>query len=134
MYTPGKHNVVADALSQISRISAMKVAHHEEFADMKNNYNADSDFAEVWKKLQQGESHPDYTTKDGYLLMNNRLCIINSLKEKVLKECHQPPYAGHRGKAATLSALERFFYWPTLRKDTHRFVESCLVCQKSKYN
>ncbi|MCO5579273.1 hypothetical protein L7F22_033127 [Adiantum nelumboides] len=50
------------------------------------------------------------------------------------REAHDSPYAGHRGISATINALERFFYKPTLRTDIDRYVRECLVCQKVKYD
>lgn len=38
--------MVADVLSQMPRISVMMVAHHKEFAEIKNNYNANGEFGE----------------------------------------------------------------------------------------
>lgn len=51
-----------------------------------------------------------------------------------MMESHEPPYAGHRGKARTLFVLERHFYWPSLRKYIFNFVEQCLTCQKVKFD
>ncbi|MCO5596960.1 hypothetical protein L7F22_051031 [Adiantum nelumboides] len=47
---------------------------------------------------------------------------------------HSPPYVGHRGVDSTIKALEMYFFWPSLRKDTESFVRSCLVCQRVKYD
>ncbi|MCO5596548.1 hypothetical protein L7F22_050613 [Adiantum nelumboides] len=43
-------------------------------------------------------------------------------------------YAGHRGIDSTIKALEMYFVWPSLRKDTESFVRSCLICQRVKYD
>ena len=39
---------------------------------------------------------------------------------------------GHVGRDRTLHLLTRSYYWPTLRRDVERFVERCVVCQRSK--
>ncbi|MCO5551161.1 hypothetical protein L7F22_004658 [Adiantum nelumboides] len=35
---------------------------------------------------------------------------------------------------STIKALEMYFFWPSLRKDTESFVCSCLVCRRVKYD
>ena len=49
-------------------------------------------------------------------------------------ESHVPPYVGHHGIQATTQAIETYFYWPSMRKDIHTYVEQCMVCQKVKYD
>ena len=49
-------------------------------------------------------------------------------------ESHAPPYAGHHGIQATTQAIETYFYWPSMHKDIHDYVEQCMVCQKTKYD
>ena len=51
-----------------------------------------------------------------------------------MHESHVPPYAGHRGIQATTQSIETYFYWPSMRKDIHTYVEQCMVCQKVKYD
>ena len=48
-------------------------------------------------------------------------------------EFHVLPYVGHRGIQATTQAIETYFYWLSMRKDIHTYVEQCTVCQKVKY-
>ena len=62
------------------------------------------------------------------------LCITQGMRQKIMDECHAPPYARHRGIASTTQAMERYFFWPRMRKDLHQFVTECLTCQKVKYN
>ena len=52
----------------------------------------------------------------------------------VMNEAHASPYAGHRGIMSTTQALERYFSWPTLRKDIDKYVRDCDICQKVKYD
>jgi len=48
-------------------------------------------------------------------MMYDKLCVTQSLRQKVMTECHAPPYAGCHGMEATVKALESFFYWTSLR-------------------
>ena len=62
------------------------------------------------------------------------VCVTQEMRQKILEECHAPPYAGHRGIAATTEAIERYFFWPAIRKDILQYVTECLTCQKVKYD
>ena len=66
--------------------------------------------------------------KDGYLMKDDCLCITRGMRQKIMDECHAPLYARHRGIASTTQALERYFYWPRMRKDLHQYVTECLTC------
>ena len=33
-----------------------------------------------------------------------------------------------------LSAIETYFYWPSMKKDIQAYVSQCLTCQKVKYD
>ena len=84
--------------------------------------------------MLDGQSSSQYSMKDGYLMKDDCLCIIGGMRQKIMDERHAPPYAGHRGIASTTQALERYFYWPEMRKDLNQFVTECLTCQKVKYD
>ena len=45
---------------------------------------------------------------------------------------HDNPVAGHQGQARTLELLSRRYYWPGMKSQVNRFVESCEICQRSK--
>ncbi|QRV83894.1 Retrotransposable element Tf2 protein [Ceratobasidium sp. AG-Ba] len=40
-------------------------------------------------------------------------------------------YAGHQGQARTLELISRY-YWPAMKQQVNRFVETCEICQRSK--
>ncbi|MCO5558312.1 hypothetical protein L7F22_011892 [Adiantum nelumboides] len=62
------------------------------------------------------------------------LCVTQPLREKVMIECHCPPYTGHSGIATTMKGLERYFYWPRLKKNVEECVRTYLVCPKVKFD
>lgn len=55
-----------------------------------------------------------------------RRCIPYSETESILHDYHSTTYGGHYGGNKTAQkVLQAGFYWPTLFKDSHRFVMSC---------
>jgi hypothetical protein len=130
----GKHNLVADALSRRPKVNAVSIATHNDLSLMIDEYATDPEFKDVMSAIAIGKKQEPYHVQDGYLLYGNRLCITRSLREKVMYECHAPPYAGHRGIQATLKGVEMYFYWPTMRANIHDYVTQCIVCQKTKYD
>ncbi|MCO5592302.1 hypothetical protein L7F22_046302 [Adiantum nelumboides] len=133
VHVAGKKNVVGDALSRRPHVAAMSSAFQHELDEMRDHYNTDEDFAEP-DALVRGEHPNSYSLKDGFLMFRGKLCVSRLLPQKVMTESHSPPYAGHRGIDSTINALEMYFFWPSLRKDTESFVRSCLVCQRVKYD
>ena len=48
-----------------------------------------------------------------------------------MEEAHASPYASHRGILATTIALEKYFFWPTLKTDIDKYVCECVVYTKT---
>ena len=134
IHTPGKTNQVADALSRRPKLNAVTTIHHEDLSNMPNLYADDEDFKEVWAVLKEGKSAPPFSIKDGFLYHHQAICVVTGLRTKVMSETHAPPYAGHRGIMPTTQALERYFFWPSLRADIEKYVRQCLVCQRVTYD
>ena len=133
-HIPGKHNLVADALSRRPRINVVSIATHQDLSSMIDEYATDQDFRDIITSLALGKKEEPYTIQDGYLLHGHRLCITHSLREKVMYESHVPPYAGHRGIQATQQGVEMYFYWPNMKRDIQDYVSKCMICQKTKYD
>jgi hypothetical protein len=54
------------------------------------------------------------------------------LKQAIIREHHDPPYAGHRGYRSTEHLVQRLYWWPHMHKDIQQYVESCAGCQANK--
>ena len=60
----------------------------------------------------------------------DQLVVPCSLRELVMKCCHDIPIAGHMGIGATKKRVCSRFSWPGVMQDIIRFVKSCITCQK----
>ena len=87
---------------------------------------------EIIKKLHQGilqQKSEDYKLEKGdILLYKGRTCLSNSqkLKNLIIKEMHNVPYAGHLGYQKTIVAVKSQYYWPTMKKEVANFIAWCL--------
>ena len=71
---------------------------------------------------------------------NYALCIPStavdenghSLREALIRECHDSPYMGHRGSLRTYMEMRRMFYWPGLRTMVDKYCLACITCLASK--
>ena len=100
---------------------------------MIDEYANDPDFKDVMSAISLGKKEEPFQMQEGFLLYGNRLCITQSLREKVMYESHAPPYAGHRGITATLKGMETYYYWPSMKANIEEYVSKCITCQKVKY-
>ena len=131
----GKQNAIADALSRRPKVNAITTLYHHDLEHLPDMYPNDPDFASIWQALKEGRVHLPYSIKGGYSYHHQAISIAWPLQRKVMNEVHSLPYAGHRGiMSTTHQALERYFFWPTMRTDIEKYVRECDICQKVKYD
>jgi hypothetical protein len=51
------------------------------------------------------------------------------LRERVIKENHDSVLASHPGRTKTVELVQRDFWWPSISKDCHKYVDGCTTCQ-----
>ncbi|CAI7836990.1 unnamed protein product, partial [Closterium sp. NIES-54] len=54
------------------------------------------------------------------------------LRQILLEEFHDVPYAGHFESNKTLAGIAKYYYWPQMAADVQQFVTSCDTCQRMK--
>ena len=68
------------------------------------------------------------------LLGNKHLLVIpKSLQNQILHWAHDHPTAGHVSRIKILFRLSSRVYWPSMRRDVFKYIQSCPSCQKFKY-
>ena len=161
-YTPGKGNVVADALSQKSCLRNMIVLPTEyylieEFClfNLEGVHPCTLANLEIRPILQEqimaaqkdcpsilgikesiakGKSACFSIDSEGILWFGKRLCVPNQkdLKELILKEAHQTAYSIHPGGTKMYQDLKKNFWWSHMKREIASFVSECDVCRRVK--
>ena len=105
---------------------------------IKGVYEEDEDFKDIYKVCvdmteRYHTEFSEFLIQDGYLFKGGLLCVPrSSIREYIIKEKHCGSLARHFGVDKTLESVRRFYFWPKLQTDVRKFVETCVVCQKSK--
>ncbi|KAF8751627.1 hypothetical protein RHS01_08519 [Rhizoctonia solani] len=86
---------------------------------------------EIQEKLKDDPSlEPiiqDYNWEEDLLWYRGKLVVPDSelLKERLLREYHDSPLAGHPGQQRTLELLSRNYWWPGMKSSAKEWVECC---------
>ncbi|QRV84489.1 Retrotransposable element Tf2 protein [Ceratobasidium sp. AG-Ba] len=77
---------------------------------------------------------PEIRYQRGVLEYDGKIYIPDDrdLRIEILQRFHDSPIAGHQGHARTLELISREYYWPGLKAQVNRYVDTCEVCQRSK--
>jgi hypothetical protein len=57
---------------------------------------------------------------------------VDDLRAKLLDEAHRQLSIAHPGKAKTRQVIRSRYYWDSWKLDVDRYVDNCLVCQRTK--
>jgi hypothetical protein len=132
---------VADALNRkahevhIATISIYKT-------DLKDKIVAttipDQNYSKVKETLQQGNFQQKFNyyelKEDRIIMYKGKVYVSNSseMKNAVLKEMHNVPYARHLRYQKTIAAVRRKYFWPRMKKEVANYIARCLEYQKVK--
>ncbi|QRW25665.1 Retrotransposable element Tf2 protein [Rhizoctonia solani] len=80
------------------------------------------------------KAYKDYDWEEDLLWYRGKLVIPDNepLKDKLLREFHDSPLAGHPGQQRTLELLSRNYWWPGMKSTTKEWVECCPICQANR--
>ena len=103
-------------------------------------YEADPFPSEIIASLLSGQrtsnkiSLNECEIRDERLYYCERLFIPDypELRLYLLQQHHDVPSAGHCGQAKTFELLAREYTWFGMRKDVHRYIRNCHICQRSR--
>ena len=78
-------------------------------------YKEDKGHVASFMKLRQGQKYEDfYLTPFGLMARmvggRQKIIVPKSLRQQILKECHDVPFTGHMGMRKTLELVDRQFH------------------------
>lgn len=137
-YQAGKQNVVADALSRRPFINSITISASDFLTDVQAAYSNDEFYQQQLQLHEQNKPTTGYEFKDDILYANHNdqlklyIPADDSLRTRILRECHDTTTSGHPGVSRTVELVLRQFYWPRLRDTVKLYVQSCEQCQRTK--
>ena len=80
------------------------------------------------------KSQHRYTQKAGLFFHEGRLVLPDhaNIRQKVFESLHSTPFAGHKGRHATIKLVKREYYWPNMDADIAKWIQVCPPCQRNK--
>ena len=70
----------------------------------------------------------------GLLMHKDRICVpcFRELRNLVLKEMYNVPYARHSGYQKTIAILRTQFFWTRMKINVVNYISRCMECQRVK--
>lgn len=69
---------------------------------------------------------------EGFSWHQDKIFVPQEVRLQVFKRFYDHQLAGHFGVQKTIDLTQRYLWWPSLRSDCEKYVNSCLVCQCNK--
>src|SRR5450759_2303173 len=137
----GKSNVAAHALSPKEQLRANSLLILETtWPKVLSKAYADDRIAQVW--LKNGDTQGklrDVTwvlNEESEVYMwrykQRHVYIPERPRLEVLQKYHDSPWGGHAGQAQIYATMAKDVYWPEMKKDVLKHVQSCYSCQKNR--
>jgi hypothetical protein len=121
LYTPGKENGRADALSRRHDLAGEKTIN--KFAILGKNLDGSLGPSQQLNltMVVQGEHHiPSQVPEE--------------LEEEVISSHHDDPLHGHPGITRTMELIKRHYEFPNMRDKVSKFIKNCVSCQQNKHS
>ncbi|KAG6478500.1 hypothetical protein ZIOFF_061943 [Zingiber officinale] len=131
-HKPGKHNQVADALSRKEVFATFYSISRVE-SDMLDRIKAvaasDIAYGKLVQQVRDGVIRRYWIEDDLLVYKGGRVFVpaAGGLRKELLKETHDPLWAGHPGVERMLALLARSYIWTKMENDVEAYVKTCLV-------
>ncbi|KAL2226202.1 UNVERIFIED_CONTAM: Transposon Tf2-12 polyprotein [Sesamum indicum] len=106
-----------------------------DFVDqIKEAQTRDAFLLRMLERIRLGKKTNFSIRGDGVLVNGGRVCVpdTDGLREAILQEAHNSPYAMHPGTTKMYRNLRPYYWWQTMKKDVAEFVAKCMTCQQVK--
>jgi hypothetical protein len=140
-YIKGKENKVVDALSRkvhLMHATTIRMHHLDLKRRILDVVVIDQHYLQVKESLQGGDVQhkvKEYEIKEyGLCMHKNRIYVpsFGELRNFVLKEMHNGPYARHPGYQKKITTIRSQFFCLRMKKDVDDYISRCMECQRVK--
>jgi transposase InsO family protein len=121
LYTPGKDNGRADALSRRHDLAGTKTIN--EAAILGINKDGSLGPSQQLNNLMK-------VTLDKRVPAQ----VPEGLQEQVISSHHDDPLHGHPGITRTMELIKRHYEFPNMKDKVTRFIKNCVSCQQNKHS
>ncbi|KAK4381134.1 hypothetical protein Sango_2996900 [Sesamum angolense] len=99
----------------------------------RESSKTDASYLKLVEQVQSGLVRK-YWLDSGLLYAKGGRVFVpkGTLRCRLLRETHDPQWAGHPGISIMVGQLARRYYWPRMEEDVEAYVRTCLVCQLDK--
>jgi hypothetical protein len=162
IYTPGKANVVADALSRKTYCNNLMVKEqqphlHRELQwlnlelvehgylatlevkptledQIKAAQKENVKIIKIKENIKRGSAPCFSEDKEGVVWFGKRLVVPKQqdLKDPILREAHDTPLSIHPGSTKMYHDLRQRFWWTRMKREIAKFVAECDTCRRVK--
>jgi hypothetical protein len=118
-YVKGKKNVVVDALSRRPATFSMTEISTDWKSILLVEYSKNTFSCELMEGIIQDDR---YRVVDDIIYYKDKIYLVpeSTLKDKILREVHDAPLAGHLGYLKTYRKVRERFSWKGLKEDVLR--------------
>ncbi|KAL2252726.1 UNVERIFIED_CONTAM: Transposon Tf2-11 polyprotein [Sesamum indicum] len=101
---------------------------------IKEAQTRDAFLLRMLERIKLGKKTNFSIRGDGVIVNGGRVCVpdTDGLREAILQEAHNSPYAMHPGTTKMYRNLRPYYWWQTMKKDVAEFVAKCMTCQQVK--
>ncbi|KAL0411358.1 UNVERIFIED_CONTAM: Transposon Ty3-G Gag-Pol polyprotein [Sesamum latifolium] len=121
-------------VDQVARLLAALQLKPDFVDQIKEAQTRDPFLLRMLERMKQGKK-PNFSIRaDGVIANGERVCApdVDGLREEILREAHNAPYAMHPGTVKMYQNLRPYYWWQTMKKDVAEFVAKCMTCQQVK--
>ena len=116
VYTPGKDNGRADALSRRSDIAGTKKITE----------------STILRDYEDGSLGPARTVNS--LTLKIGVDVPEDLQEEIIRQHHDDPVHGHPGVSRTTELIQRNYQFKNMKEKVSSYTKKCADCQKNKHS
>jgi hypothetical protein len=92
------------------------------------------------KKIRQDANRPSKSpglcvNSQGLVVKDSQVVVpdhCDHLKREIMEAFHDTPFAGHYGIAKTCKAIQKLFFWTSMKQNVARYVTNCVSCARNK--